>query len=122
MSLVADNQENWVHQVEVLIKKNALRNIFLQKQRLGENFKMNTPKPFDKPIYVTRPALPDRKAVYRKIDEIWDSQQQTNIGHDGSGIHCAKSNKFGNTFSLNNKKVTFFDTVNYEFETDQKLL
>ena len=31
MSLVADNQENWVHQVEVLIKNNALRNIFLQK-------------------------------------------------------------------------------------------
>ncbi len=42
---------------------------------------MNTPKPFDKPIYVTRPALPDRKAVYRKIDEIWDSQWLTNIGH-----------------------------------------
>jgi dTDP-4-amino-4,6-dideoxygalactose transaminase len=41
---------------------------------------MNTPKPFDKPIYVTRPALPDRKAVYRKIDEIWDSQWLTNIG------------------------------------------
>jgi len=42
---------------------------------------MNTPKPFDKPIYVTRPALPDRNAVYRKIDEIWDSQWLTNIGH-----------------------------------------
>ena len=42
---------------------------------------MNTPKSFDKPIYVTRPALPDRKAVYRKIDEIWDSQWLTNIGH-----------------------------------------
>lgn len=41
---------------------------------------MNTPKPFDEQIYVTRPALPDRKAVYRKIDEIWDSQWLTNIG------------------------------------------
>ena len=41
---------------------------------------MNTPKSFDEPIYVTRPALPDRKAVYRKIDEIWDSQWLTNIG------------------------------------------
>ena len=42
---------------------------------------MNTPKPFVEPIYVTRPALPDRKAVYRKIDEIWDSQWLTNIGN-----------------------------------------
>ena len=39
------------------------------------------PKSFEQPIYVTRPALPDRKAVYRKIDEIWDSQWLTNIGH-----------------------------------------
>jgi dTDP-4-amino-4,6-dideoxygalactose transaminase len=41
---------------------------------------MNTPEPFAEPVYVTRPALPDRKAVYRKIDEIWDSQWLTNIG------------------------------------------
>lgn len=41
---------------------------------------MNTPTPFDEPIYVTRPALPDRQAVYRKIDEIWDSQWLTNMG------------------------------------------
>ena len=27
-------------------------------------------EPFEKPIYITRPPLPDRKAVYRKIDEI----------------------------------------------------
>jgi len=37
-------------------------------------------KPFEKPIHVTRPPLPDRKAVYRKIDEIWDSQWLTNVG------------------------------------------
>lgn len=42
---------------------------------------MKQPKSFEHPIYVTRPALPDRKAVYRKIDEIWDSQWLTNIGH-----------------------------------------
>jgi dTDP-4-amino-4,6-dideoxygalactose transaminase len=37
-------------------------------------------KPFEKPIYITRPPLPDREAVYRKIDEIWDSQWLTNVG------------------------------------------
>jgi dTDP-4-amino-4,6-dideoxygalactose transaminase len=37
-------------------------------------------KPFEKPIYITRPPLPDRAAVYRKIDEIWDSQWLTNMG------------------------------------------
>jgi dTDP-4-amino-4,6-dideoxygalactose transaminase len=37
-------------------------------------------KPFEKPIHVTRPPLPERTAVYRKIDEIWDSQWLTNIG------------------------------------------
>ncbi len=41
---------------------------------------MNSPRPFDEPIYVTRPLLPDRKDVYRKIDEIWDSQWLTNNG------------------------------------------
>jgi dTDP-4-amino-4,6-dideoxygalactose transaminase len=42
---------------------------------------MDKIKPFEKPIYITRPSLPDRKKVYRKIDEIWDSQWLTNIGH-----------------------------------------
>ena len=37
-------------------------------------------KPFKKPVYVTRPPLPDRKSVYRKIDEIWKTQWLTNIG------------------------------------------
>ena len=41
---------------------------------------MSQMKPFEKPIHVTRPPLPDRKAVYRKIDEIWDSQWLTNVG------------------------------------------
>jgi len=42
---------------------------------------MKTPKSFEQPVYVTRPPLPDRNAVYRKIDEIWDSQWLTNIGY-----------------------------------------
>jgi dTDP-4-amino-4,6-dideoxygalactose transaminase len=36
--------------------------------------------PFEKPIFITRPPLPDREEVYRKIDEIWDSQWLTNLG------------------------------------------
>ena len=41
---------------------------------------MNNIKPFDQPLYITRPPLPDKKDVYRKIDEIWDSQWLTNVG------------------------------------------
>jgi dTDP-4-amino-4,6-dideoxygalactose transaminase len=37
-------------------------------------------KPFNEPIYITRPPLPEREDVYRKINEIWDSQWLTNIG------------------------------------------
>lgn len=37
-------------------------------------------KPFEKPIYISRPPLPNRTDVYRKIDEIWDSQWLTNVG------------------------------------------
>jgi len=37
-------------------------------------------KPFQRPIYITRPTLPDRAAVYRKIDEIRDSQWLRNVG------------------------------------------
>lgn len=41
---------------------------------------MHIPESFSEPVYVTRPALPDVKAVYGKIDEIWGSQWLTNIG------------------------------------------
>lgn len=37
-------------------------------------------RPFDEPIHITRPPLPDRKKVYRKIDEIWNSRWLTNAG------------------------------------------
>ena len=41
---------------------------------------MTAIKPFEKPLHITRPPLPDKKDVYRKIDEIWDSQWLTNVG------------------------------------------
>jgi dTDP-4-amino-4,6-dideoxygalactose transaminase len=37
-------------------------------------------KPFDDPIYVTRPLLPDLKDFQRELEEIWDSKWLTNNG------------------------------------------
>jgi dTDP-4-amino-4,6-dideoxygalactose transaminase len=37
-------------------------------------------KPFDSPIYVTRPLLPDLSSVTEKLEEIWQSQWLTNNG------------------------------------------
>jgi dTDP-4-amino-4,6-dideoxygalactose transaminase len=37
-------------------------------------------KPFDKPIYVTRPLLPDLKEVYQELEKIWASKWLTNNG------------------------------------------
>jgi len=41
---------------------------------------MTVIKPFEKPIYITRPLLPPLNEVYQKIKEIWDSKWLTNIG------------------------------------------
>lgn len=37
-------------------------------------------KPFDKPIYVTRPMLPDLSEVNAELQDIWESQWLTNGG------------------------------------------
>lgn len=37
-------------------------------------------KPFDEPIYVTRPLLPDLKEFNHELEEIWGSQWLTNNG------------------------------------------
>jgi dTDP-4-amino-4,6-dideoxygalactose transaminase len=37
-------------------------------------------KPFTKPIYITRPLLPDLDEVNKKLKDIWDSQWLTNNG------------------------------------------
>jgi dTDP-4-amino-4,6-dideoxygalactose transaminase len=37
-------------------------------------------KPFEKPIYVTRPLLPDLNALTGKLEEVWASQWLTNNG------------------------------------------
>jgi dTDP-4-amino-4,6-dideoxygalactose transaminase len=37
-------------------------------------------KPFEKPIYISRPLLPDLDLLKQKLKEVWDSQWLTNIG------------------------------------------
>ncbi|MCK4827649.1 DegT/DnrJ/EryC1/StrS family aminotransferase, partial [bacterium] len=37
-------------------------------------------KPFEEPIYVTRPLLPDIKELTGKLEEIWDAKWLTNSG------------------------------------------
>jgi dTDP-4-amino-4,6-dideoxygalactose transaminase len=37
-------------------------------------------KPFDEPVYVTRPLLPDLKEFQHELEEIWDSKWLTNNG------------------------------------------
>jgi dTDP-4-amino-4,6-dideoxygalactose transaminase len=42
--------------------------------------RLNGIQPFDKPIYVTRPLLPDKDVFFEKIKEIWGSGWLTNNG------------------------------------------
>lgn len=41
---------------------------------------MENLKPFDSPMYVTRPLLPDLSLIHAKLQEIWDSRWLTNNG------------------------------------------
>lgn len=46
-------------------------------------------KPFDKPIYVTRPIFPDLQEVTAKLEDIWKEKRLTNVGPQ----HIALENK-----------------------------
>ncbi|CDZ81717.1 UDP-4-amino-4-deoxy-L-arabinose--oxoglutarate aminotransferase [Candidatus Rubidus massiliensis] len=37
-------------------------------------------RPFENPIYVTRPMLPDLESIYQGLNEVWDSKTLTNGG------------------------------------------
>jgi dTDP-4-amino-4,6-dideoxygalactose transaminase len=41
----------------------------------------NAIQPFDQPVYVTRPILPDLQEVTEKLREVWESGWLTNNGH-----------------------------------------
>lgn len=43
-------------------------------------------KPFEQPIYVTRPILPPLEQVLRKIEDIWESKWLTNLGEQHSEL------------------------------------
>jgi len=47
---------------------------------------MNEIKPFDEPIYITRPILPDLEDVNKKIKEIWESKWLTNMGEQHKSL------------------------------------
>ena len=42
------------------------------------------PVPFDQPVYVTRPLLPPLSSMMSRLEEVWATEQLTNIGvqHD----------------------------------------
>ena len=63
-------------------------------------------QPFDEPIYVTRPLLPDLKEFKRELEEPWGPNQYQNNGRKHQqleeenrkllkGVKQGKHNKFG---------------------------
>ncbi|WP_234998537.1 DegT/DnrJ/EryC1/StrS family aminotransferase [Salirhabdus sp. Marseille-P4669] len=55
-------------------------------------------KVFEQPIYVTRPLLPNKEEVYKKIDEIWESKWITNNGRQLRNLE----EKLKNHLKINN--------------------
>ena len=53
-------------------------------------------KPFDQPIYVTRPILPSLDRITEKLREIWDSKWLTNNGPQ----HCLLENQLKNILKV----------------------
>lgn len=47
---------------------------------------MNDILPFDKPIYIISPLLPDLEDVNKKIKEIWNSKWLTNMGEQHKSL------------------------------------
>lgn len=52
-------------------------------------------KPFDSPIFVTRPILPDLNAVHEKLEAIWASQWLTNHGHFHNELEARLEQELG---------------------------
>lgn len=50
-------------------------------------------KPFDKPIYITRPLLPSLKEVTEKLEEVWTSGWLTNNGPQHAALERALQSK-----------------------------
>jgi len=52
-------------------------------------------KPFDKPIYIARPILPDLKELNEKLKEVWASGWLTNNGPQHKALEQALQSKLG---------------------------
>jgi len=53
------------------------------------------PAPFDAPIYVTRPLLPPLASVMARLEEVWATQQLTNIGRQHERLEGALRDHLG---------------------------
>lgn len=58
--------------------------------RVGKMF-----EPFEEPIYVTRPLLPDFKETTERMKEIWKSRQLTNIGEQHERLNLKLKEHLG---------------------------
>jgi dTDP-4-amino-4,6-dideoxygalactose transaminase len=47
------------------------------------------PVPFDEPVYVTRPLLPPLASLVARLEEVWRTQQLTNIGPQHEQLESA---------------------------------
>jgi dTDP-4-amino-4,6-dideoxygalactose transaminase len=56
---------------------------------------LRTPIPFDRPIYVTRPLLPPLSSVMARLEEVWATQQLTNIGVQHDRLEAALRDHLG---------------------------
>ena len=53
------------------------------------------PVPFDEPIYVTRPLLPPLASLMARLEEVWATQQLTNIGAQHERLQAALRDHLG---------------------------
>jgi dTDP-4-amino-4,6-dideoxygalactose transaminase len=53
------------------------------------------PRPFDQPIYVTRPLLPPLASLMARLEEVWATQQLTNIGAQHERLEAALRVRLG---------------------------
>jgi dTDP-4-amino-4,6-dideoxygalactose transaminase len=56
---------------------------------------LRAPAPFDHPIHVTRPLLPPLAAVMRRLEQVWATQQLTNIGAQHDRLESALREHLG---------------------------
>ena len=54
-----------------------------------------TPAPFDRPVYVTRPVLPPLASMMRRLEQVWATQQLTNIGAQHERLESALRDYLG---------------------------